>query len=137
MLDTIAAGRIPDSGVSPFAKFLEFPVTCDWYDKTVTGTWNVNEKTHQGSGVVFGGYLAALADYFAGSAMLTILKDNEIFFSKKLEIEYKKPIRDGAVTITATVIKQEGISATVEVVFSNSKNDTLAVSSIQQTIFSK
>ena len=69
--------------------------------------------------------------------MLTILKDNEIFFSKKLEIEYKKPIRDGAVTITATVIKQEGISATVEVVFSNSKNDTLAVSSIQQTIFSK
>ncbi|MCK5394686.1 MAG: hypothetical protein KAJ32_01775 [Gammaproteobacteria bacterium] len=69
--------------------------------------------------------------------MFTVLKDNEIFFTKKLEIEYKKPLRTGNITIVAKVIELEGISATVEVIFTNAKGDVHATASIQQTIFSR
>ena len=137
MLDIAVEGNIPENRITPFVKYLEFPIACCWHGKTVTGNWEATEKVHQGSGVVFGGFLSALADYFAGTAMLTILQDNEIFFTKKLEIEYKKPLRTGNVTITATVVSQEGISAAVEVIFTNEKSDVLAIASIQQTIFSK
>jgi len=137
MLDVAAQGKIPEESISPFVRNLEFPVVCNWHERTVSGNWQASEKVHQDSGVVFGGYLSALADYFAGSAMLTVLKDHEIFFSKKLEIEYKKPIRSGNVSIAATVIDQSEMTAIVEVVFNNEKGDMLALARIQQTVFSK
>lgn len=137
MLDIAAEGRVPEERISPFIKSLEFPVVCKWHDHTVSGEWQASEKVHQDSGVVFGGYMSALADYFAGSAMLTVLKDNEVFFSKKLEIEYRKPIRQGMVHIAATVIERSQMKAMVEVTFKNEKGDLLAVARILQTVFSR
>lgn len=55
-----------------------------WQDKTIVIDRQASAEPHQGSGMVFGGYISALADYAAGSAMLTILEENDIFFTKKL-----------------------------------------------------
>ena len=137
MLDIAASGKIPEERISPYIKFLEFPLVGSWHDKTVTLNWEATDKIHQDSGLVFGGYLAAFADYIAGSATLTVLKDNEIFFTKKFEIEYKKPLRTGNITITATVIKQEGIYVTIEVNFTNEKGDVHATAHVQQSIFTR
>jgi len=78
-----------------------------------------------------------LADYAAGSAMLTILEETDIFFTKKLEIEYKRPIRAEKITINAEVIEREGINVVVRVSFVNEKNFVHAVAHAYQTIFSK
>jgi len=137
MLDIAASGKIPEERVSPYIKFLDFPLIGSWKDKTVTLNWEASDKVHQDSGLVFGGYLSAFSDYIAGSAMLTVLKDDEIFFTKKLEIEYKKPLRTGNVTTTATVIKQEGIYATIEVNFTNDKGVVHATAMVQQSVFSR
>lgn len=137
MLDIAAEGNVPEDRIMPFVRHLGFPVSCQWQQRTVSGSWQVTEQVHQGSGVVFGGYLSALADYFAGSAMLTVLQDDEIFFTKKLEIEYRKPIRSGRVNIEATVVDRSEMSATVEVILSNEKAETLACANILQTVFAK
>ena len=90
MLDVAASGNVTDDQLSPYIKFLSLPMISSWQDKTITISWQASAESHQGSGMVFGGYISALADYAAGSVMLTILEERDVFFIKKLEMEYKR-----------------------------------------------
>ena len=137
MLDIAASGNVTDDQLSPYIKFLSLPMISHWQDKTITIDWQASSDSHQGSGMVFGGYISALADYAAGSAMLTILEETDIFFTKKLEIEYKRPIRAEKIKIEAEIIDQQGINITVRVRFINEKEFVHAVAHAYQTIFSK
>jgi uncharacterized protein (TIGR00369 family) len=137
MLDVATSGNVTDDQLSPYIKFLSLPKISRWQDKTIVIDWQASAESHQGSGMVFGGYISALADYAAGSAMLTILEENDIFFTKKLEIEYKRPIRSEKIAITAEVIERSGINVVVRVNFINEKEFVHAVAHAYQTIFSK
>jgi uncharacterized protein (TIGR00369 family) len=137
MLDVAASGNVTDDQLSPYIKFLSLPMISSWKDKTITINWQASAESHQGSGMVFGGYISALADYAAGSAMLTILEERDIFFTKKLEIEYKRPIRAEKIIIKAEVVEREGINVVVRVNFINEKEFVHAVAYAHQTIFSK
>jgi len=137
MLDCAVAGKIPEDRISPYARFLGLPLAGSWEDKTIRCQWEAHDHVHQDAGMVFGGYLSVLADHIAASTMMTILQDNEIFFTKKLEIEYKKPIRTGTVDIEGTVIEQSDSNALVEVSLKNPKGDLLAVARVEQTIFAR
>ena len=137
MLDIAVSGNVPEDQLSPYIKFLSLPMVSRWHDKTIIIDWQTTADSHQGSGMVFGGYISALADYAAGSAMLTILEDTDIFFTKKLEVEYKRPIRSEKITISAEVIEREGINVVVRVSFVNEKDFVHAVAHAYQTIFSK
>ena len=137
MLDIAVSGNVTDDQISPYIKFLSLPMLSDWQDQTVSIEWQASSESHQGSGMVFGGYISALADYAAGSAMLTILEDTDIFFTRKLEIEYKRPIRTENITIKAEVLDRQGINVVVRVHFINSKEFVHAVAYAHQTILSR
>ena len=137
MLDIAVSGGVPEDQLPPYVKFLSLPMISHWQDKTITIDWQASAESHQDSNMVFGGYISALADYAAGSAMLTILEETDVFFTKKLEIEYKRPIRAERITITSEVIERHGINVVVRVSFINEKAFVHAVAHAYQTIFSK
>ena len=137
MLNIAVSGDVPEDQLSPYIKFLSLPMISRWHARTIVIDWQASADSHQGSGMVFGGYISALADYAAGSAMLTILENTDIFFTKKLEIEYKRPIRAEKITINAEVIEREGINVVVRVSFVNEKDFVHDVAHAYQTIFSK
>jgi uncharacterized protein (TIGR00369 family) len=56
-------------------------------------------------GVVFGGYLACLADQFAGLAMMTVLPDGMTFLTADLQLDLRSPVRPGEVAIAARVLR--------------------------------
>ena len=65
MLDVAASGNVTDDQLSPYIKFLSLPMISRWQDKTIVIDWQASAESHQGSGMVFGGYISALADYAA------------------------------------------------------------------------
>jgi acyl-coenzyme A thioesterase PaaI-like protein len=91
LLNIAVSGDVPEDQLSPYIKILSLPMVSRWHDRAIVIDWQASADSHQGSGMVFGGYISALADYAAGSAMLMILENTDIFFTKKLEIEYKRP----------------------------------------------
>jgi uncharacterized protein (TIGR00369 family) len=135
MLDVATSGMVRDDQLSPYMRFLKLPMISRWQDKTVFIDWQASADVHQDSGMVFGGYISALADYAAGSVMLTILETRDLFFTKRLDIEYKRPIRQGAIMIQASILSQQDINVIVEVSFTNPKGDVHAVAQVYQSIF--
>jgi len=135
MLELSVSGEATEDQLSPYMRFLSLPMISRWQDKSIYIDWQATSESHQIGGMVFGGYVSALADYAAGFAMLTMLDNKQIFFTKKLEIEYRRPIRAEKITIKAEIIKQEGISVTVQVSFINEKEFVHAVAHVYQSIF--
>jgi uncharacterized protein (TIGR00369 family) len=135
MLEKSVTGNVNEEELSPYMRFLSLPLVSRWQDKTIYIDWQATKESHQIGGMVFGGYISALADYAAGFAMLTMLDNKQIFFTKKLEIEYRRPIRAEKITIKAEIIEQEGINATVQVSFINEKEFVHAVAHVYQSIF--
>jgi len=136
ILDAIVAGNISDKMIPPYVKALDFPMIASWGDRHVTLEWPVNDAMHQGTGMVFGGFISALADYAAGSVMLTIIGDRDLFFTNNLEIEYKRPIRSGIVYVRAEIVAEADSKVTVEVSFKNDKGDVYSTARVNQTHYS-
>ncbi len=136
ILDAVVSGKISEKMLPPYMKYLSMPMVARWGEKFVELDWQVAEETHQGTGLVFGGYISALADYAAGSVMLTFIANNDQFFTNNLEIEYKRPIRTGTILVRAEVATVADSKVMVEVTFRNSKGDLCSVSRVHQTLFS-
>lgn len=133
ILDAIVAGNISDKLIPPYVRALEMPMISSWGERHVCLDWDVDKKLHQGTGIVFGGYLSALADYAAGSAMLTVIGDRELFLTNGLEIDYKRPVRSGTVHIRAEVVEDADNRVVVEVTFRNERDDLYAVARVAHT----
>lgn len=132
LLDIAVSGDVLASHLPPHVRFLSLPQLTSWSDKCVEITWQANEEVHQGSGVVFGGYIAALADYIAGSAMLTVLEGDKGFATRRLTTEFKQPITTGEVKIVATVTQETAHGAQVQVSFFNAKGRICAAALAEQ-----
>lgn len=133
-LNAAVSGNLLPHMMPPHINYLSLPPITDWQDNVITIVWHATEDIYQGGGMVFGGYLSALADYAAGTAMLTSIKDEDVFATHKLEIEYKRPVQKGTMTIKAEVKKITEKHFDVEVIFINENNQVCAISTVHQTI---
>lgn len=133
-LDAAVSGNVLPHMMPPHINYLSLPAISSWKDNYITIDWEASEEIYQGGGMVFGGYLSALADYAAGTAMLISIEDGDAFATHKLDIEYRKPVRAGLINIKAEVKKMNEKHFDVEVIFTNAKGDICAVSHVHQTI---
>ena len=109
-----------DRAVLPgYMNALDMPLPCAWQEGSATLRWQANETMHQGSDAVFGGYLAALADYAAGVATLTVLSDDEFFSTAELSTSFIKPVNLELIDIVATVTGRNRKTVHVNVAFWN------------------
>lgn len=136
-LNAAVSGNVLPHMMPPHINFLSLPPITSWQDNYIIIEWEATEDIYQGGGMVFGGYISALADYAAGTAMLTSIGDDDVFATNKLEVEYKKPIKTGLVTIKAEVTTLEGRFVDVVVTFTNANGDVCAISHVYQTILSR
>jgi acyl-coenzyme A thioesterase PaaI-like protein len=111
LLDAIVAGNAP---APPYVGRLALPRPTGWKPGEVECRTRVGEEVGW-DGVIFGGYLAAVADLFGGLAMLTVLPDGARFLTAELGVTFTTPIVPGNVRITARVTELSTRGATVQV----------------------
>ncbi len=122
VLDAVVAGRAPRTD---YSAGLQLPRPDGWEPGRVWAVWEVNPAFLTPWGAVFGGYLAALADEFAGTAALSVLEDGETFGTTDLRVSPLRAIREGRVRIEARVIASGRSTIHVEVDF-HREDGTLA-----------
>jgi acyl-coenzyme A thioesterase PaaI-like protein len=64
---------------------------------------------------VFGGYAAAIHDQIGGMVMLSVLPDDLMFITTRLDTRFLKPLRPGPATVEAEVTQLSEGAAQVEV----------------------
>ena len=133
-LNAAVSGNVLPHMMPPHIHFLSLPPITAWQDNSISIEWQASEDVYQGGGMVFGGYLSALADYAAGTAMLTTIADDDVFATHKLEIDYKKPVKAGMMLITATVAHKADKFVDVEVRFENQQGQLCAIATVHQTV---
>ena len=107
------------SALPAYMNALDMPVPSEWSEGSATLRWQANKTMQQGSNAIFGGYLAALADYAAGVATLTVLNDDEFFSTAKLSTSFIKPVNLELIDVVATVSSRDQKTVQVEVAFWN------------------
>ncbi|MFI0980765.1 PaaI family thioesterase [Streptomyces sp. NPDC021093] len=112
LLDLIVAGTAP---APPCIDRLRLP-NCDrwgpgWVtvDFVCTAEFAVRENT------IFGGYIAALIDQYAGLVMLTLMPDDRDFLTGELTLEFLAPLAVGPVRVEAEATELTRRHATVAV----------------------
>lgn len=134
VLDAIVARDLSAGEPPPAVVTMRLPPIDGWQSGHVWGTWEVDPALFQGAGVVFGGFLAALADSASGLAMCTILADEEWFTTSDLRISFFRPVSKGKVEFVSEVIHRGRRQAHVETVFVNDENKVVAKATTTQVI---
>ncbi len=122
ILDQVVAGETP---ATTYAQLLHLPRPTSWEPGRVSTTWHVEPELLTPWGAVFGGYLAALADEFAGLAALSVLEDGEMFATADFRLSPMRAVREGDVAIDARVVHRGRSTIHVEVEFRRA-DDVLA-----------
>ena len=73
----------------------------------------INKSWFSGESL-FGGYIASLADQTMFFASASKLKNNDILSTSELNVKYYKPIKEGLLTIKASVVYDNGAKQEVE-----------------------
>jgi uncharacterized protein (TIGR00369 family) len=131
LLDAVVDGTSPRSG---YAERLGLPRPSGWEPGRVWCDWEVDPELLTSWGAVFGGYLAALADEFAGQAAVTVLEDGETFGTTDLRISPLRAIRKGGIRIEARVLHRGRAAIHVEVEFRNAEKTLMAKASAIQVV---
>lgn len=111
-LDAVVTGAAPPP---PSATRFALPRPSAWSYGTLRGTATPAEIDTWTPGVVFGGYIACLADQFAGLVMLTVIPDGATFLTAGISLDLRSPLRPGHAEVTARVLRLARREATVEV----------------------
>jgi uncharacterized protein (TIGR00369 family) len=133
ILDRIVEGDAPTTG---YARALRLPRPSRWEPGRVWSSWEVDPEMLTPWGAVFGGYLAALADESAGQAAFSVLEPGETFGTSDLRISPLRPIREGTITIEASVLQRGRSTIHVEVEF-RSEDGTLLVKASATQVLSR
>ena len=130
ILDAIITGLAPPP---PCVPRFSLPRPKSWSYGTLFGTAHPTSAETWCPGVVFGGYLACLVDQYAGLVMLSILPDGASFLTASTKIDAQRPMRPGAATISAEIVRVTQRDATVEVTVSQ-QDKTVSLATIRQVI---
>jgi uncharacterized protein (TIGR00369 family) len=112
ILDSVVEGTAPRTA---YAAALHLPTPVGWESGRVWATWKVSSEFLTPWGAVFGGYLAAIADEFAGLAALSVLEDGETFGTTDLHVSPVRALREGTARIEARVVGRGRAAVHVEV----------------------
>ncbi|WP_371649201.1 MULTISPECIES: PaaI family thioesterase [unclassified Streptomyces] len=120
-LDEIVAGT---ARKAPCVEHLRLPGIEGWEYGRVHGRATVPADYLGDHGVVFGGYIASLADQFCALAVLTCLPDTHDFLTAELNTKFRRPLSTEPTLITAEVteLTSRYAIATVKI----SQNDAVA-----------
>lgn len=92
-----------------------------WSEGYIEKEWKVDPGFCTGDGtehqVLFGGYLAALADQVLTFAAMTVMDDDHYFRTSELRVSFFRPITDGAVRIEGRVVNRSRTLVHVEAEF--------------------
>jgi uncharacterized protein (TIGR00369 family) len=113
-LNEIVEGK--DQARAPAADTLHMPRLSGWLPGRAWLQWKVDPNVFHLGGAVFGGYLAALADWVLGYAMATILEDGEVFTTSDLRFSFFRPVTEGTLHVEAQIVHRGRGMAHVEVV---------------------
>lgn len=131
ILDQVVAGETEET---EYAKALRLPRPCAWEPGKVTTNWTVDPTMMTPWGAVFGGFLAAIADESAGLAALSVLEEGEMFATNDLRLSPLRAVREGEITIEATVIHRGRSTIHVEVEFRREDGTLAAKASAIQVL---
>jgi acyl-CoA thioesterase len=100
-------------------------------DGEAKGIWDVDDKFINGNGVVMGGFLASAADTMMAYAIISKLKENQMFASIDLHTTFHRPVFSGHVEVHAKVERLgKKVAYLVAELYQNDKKVTDAVSSV-------
>ncbi len=114
VLDAVISGETPRAD---YSSRLELPRPQGWERGRVWARWTVGPDYLTPWGAVFGGYIAAVADEFAGMAALSVLEPGVRFGTSDLRISLMRALRPGVVEIDARVLSHGRSAVHVEVDF--------------------
>ncbi len=116
LLDQIVArkGSLPSH-----VKALRLPPIDGWESGRVWCAWPVDPDFIQPQGALFGGYICAIADEMLGLAACTVMDNDFVFATADSRTNYFRPIREGVISIEATVIYKGRTNIYVEATFTN------------------
>ncbi|KUJ68013.1 hypothetical protein ACZ90_22435 [Streptomyces albus subsp. albus] len=130
LLDRIVSGR---SAPPPVVGALRLPGIDGWADGRVWGTWDV-DPVMVGPGGVFGGYLSAVADSYAGLCMYTVLEDGQWLATRELTMRFLAPLPGGRVRTEAAVVRREGRRVWVDTAFTTDAGLTVCTAQAVQVV---
>lgn len=131
LLDNIVARTVPQP---PHVKVLRLPPIDGWEPGRVWCEWTVDPDLIQPQGALFGGYISALADEMLGLATCTVIGNDAVFATADARTNYFRPIREGVITIEASVIHQGRTNIFVEATFTEATGRLCAKAAATQTI---
>ena len=131
ILDQVVDGSVP---APEYAEALGLPQPAGWEPGRVWAVWDVDPVRLTPWGAVFGGYLAALADHFAGLAALSVLEPDETFGTNDLRLSPLRAVRAGSVDIQAKVLHRGRSTVHVEVEFRSADGELAAKASAVQVL---
>jgi len=117
-LSAIADGSLPLSranqllGLGRLKRWSEGYVEKEW--KVDPGFCIADGTEHQ---VLFGGYLAAMADQILTLTAMTVMDDDHFFRTSDLQVSFFRPITDGVVRIEGRVVNRSRTLVHVEAEF--------------------
>lgn len=131
ILDSVVDGTAPRTA---YAEALRLPAPAGWERGRVWATWEVAPGLLTPWGAVFGGYLAAMADEFAGMAALSVLEEGETFGTTDLHVSPVRALREGTARIEARVVARGRSTIHVEVVIMRDDGTLVTRASVTQVL---
>jgi len=99
----------------PCVERLALPRPTAWKPGWIESEATASEDLSWAVGVIMGGYLTCVADFFAGFAMLTVLPSDAHFLTAAVSSTFHRPAVPGQMRVEATIAELSGRKAVVEV----------------------
>ncbi|HCS29334.1 MAG TPA: hypothetical protein DIW43_17890 [Spongiibacteraceae bacterium] len=119
---------------SPAVEWLGFPRLQAYGDSWVEAYWDIESRTLNSRGTIFGGYYGVLADGLLALATMTALQDNEHFVTSDLRISFFRAASTGRVRMRAEVTNRSRSLLHVEGDFRDESGQLLAKATAVQSI---
>ncbi len=134
----LAAGVEPDTanvGIrSPAAEWLTLPRLDSYGDNWVKAHWDIDPRSLNSRGTIFGGYYGVLADGLLALATMTQLHDDEHFVTNDLRLSFFRTASEGRVSMRADVTNRSRTLMHVEGEFRDESGALLAKAVAVQSI---
>jgi uncharacterized protein (TIGR00369 family) len=115
-LESIRSGTTMDVA-PPFVESLRMPPIAGWEEGHAWMEWDVDPSYFHPGEALFGGYVAALADYMLAFPVWTFLGDDQGISTSNLQVSFFRPIRAGTVHVDSWLVNRSRTLVHVEAKF--------------------
>jgi uncharacterized protein (TIGR00369 family) len=113
---------------SPCGEAMQLPTVSEYRSGYVKSLHRIDARFTNASGVIFGGYVAALLDDIAGYVADTVVPDDKVCATAQLTVDYFRPClaSDQAFVFEGSLVNQSRRSYHIEVVLKRPDGKLLA-----------